>query len=79
MPSLHNNDAIHVFQIWTSEELQVLDLAKLDDPVLKRLLNMGCFDWKAPNSISSPGNGIAYSTVVMSRLLPQVLGCPRQA
>ena len=41
MPSLYNDDAIHVFQIWMSEELQVLDLAKLDDPVLKILLDMG--------------------------------------
>ena len=57
-----------------SEELCVLDLAKVNDPVLKRLLNMGCFDWKAPNSISGPGNGIAYSAMVTSRLLPQILG-----
>ena len=70
MPSLYNNDAIHAFQIQMSEELHVLDLVKLDDPVLKRLLDIGCFNWKAPNSISSPGNRITYSAVVMSLLLP---------
>ena len=70
MPSLHNNDTIHVFQIQMSEELHVLDLAKVNDPVLKRLLNIGYFNWKAPNSISGPGIGIAYSTMVSSRLLP---------
>ena len=53
-----------------SEELHVLDLAEVNDPVLKRLLDMGCFYWKTPNSISGPGNGIAYSAVVTSRLLP---------
>ena len=74
MPSLYNDDAIHTFRIRMSEELRVLDLAKVNDPTLKRLLDMGCFDWKAPNSVSSPGNGIAYSAVVASRLLPQILG-----
>ena len=74
MPSLYNDDAIHVFQIRMSEELRVLDLAKVNDPTLKRLLNMGCFDWKTPNSVSSPGNGIAYSAVVAFRLLPRILG-----
>ena len=59
-----------------SEELRVLDLAKVNDPVLKRLLDMGCFDWKTPNSVSSPGNGIAYSAMVVSRLLPRILGIP---
>ena len=74
MPSLYNDDAIHTFWIRMSEELRVLDLAKVNDPTLKRLLDMGCFDWKAPNSVSGPGNGIAYSTVVASRLLPRILG-----
>ena len=74
MPSLYNDDAIHAFRIRMSEELRVLDLAKVNDPTLKRLLDMGCFDWKAPNSVSGPGNGIAYSAVVASRLLPRILG-----
>ena len=74
MPSLYNNDAIHVFRIQMLEELRVLDLAKVNNPVLKRLLDMGCFDWKTPNSISGPGNGITYSAVVTSRLLPRILG-----
>ena len=64
MPALYNDDAIHAFRIRMSEELRVLDLAKVNDPTLKRLLDMGCFDWKTPNSVSGPGNGIAYSTVV---------------
>ena len=74
MPSLYNDDTIHAFRIWMSEELRVLDLAKVNDLTLKRLLDMGCFDWKTPNSVSGPGNGIAYSAVVASRLLPQILG-----
>ena len=74
MPSLYNDDAIHVFWIRMLEELRVLDLAKVNDPTLKRLLDMVYFDWKAPNSISGPGNGIAYSAVVASRLLPRILG-----
>ena len=52
MPSLYNDDAIHAFRIRMSEELRVLDLAKVNDPTLKRLLDMGCFDWKAPNSVT---------------------------
>ena len=76
MPSLYNDDAIHAFWIRMLEELQVLDLAKVNDLTLKRLLDMGCFDWKAPNSVSGPGNGIAYSAVVASRLLPRILGIP---
>ena len=74
MPSLYNDDAIHAFRIRMLEELRVLDLAKVNDPTLKRLLDMGCFDWKTPNSVSGPGNGIAYSAVVASRLLPRILG-----
>jgi len=73
MPELQNDDAIHAYQIRMSEELQMLDLARVNDPVLKRLLDMGCFDWKSPNSVSSPGNGIAYSAIVVSRLLPRLL------
>ena len=69
MPSLYNDDAIHAFQIQMSEELHVLDLAKVNDPVLKRLLDMGCFDWKTPNSVSGPGNRIAYSAVVVRATL----------
>ena len=52
----------------------MLDLAKVNDLTLKRLLDMGCFNWKTPNSVSGPGNGIAYSAVVASRLLPRILG-----
>ena len=73
MPELQNDDAIHAYQIRMSEELWILDLARVNDPVLKRLLDMGCFDWKSPNSVSGPGNGIAYSAVVASRLLPRLL------
>ena len=69
-----NNQGRTAFRIRMSEELRVLDLAKVNDPTLKRLLDMGCFDWKAPNSVSGPGNGIAYSAVVASRLLPRILG-----
>ena len=74
MPSLYNNNAIHAFWIQMSEELHMLDLAKVNNSFLKRLLDMGCFDWKTPNSVSGPGNGIAYSTMVTSRLLPRILG-----
>ena len=62
MPSLYNDSAIHVFRIRTLEELRVLDLAKVNNPTLNRLLDMGCFNWKAPNSVSGPGNGIVLRT-----------------
>ena len=52
----------------------MLDLVKVNDLTLKRLLGMGCFDWKTPNSVSGPRNGIAYSAVVASQLLPRILG-----
>jgi len=51
----------------------MMDLACLGDLVLKRLLDMGCFDWKSPNSILGPGNSIAYLAVMASRLLPHLL------
>jgi len=73
MPDLLNDDAIHVYQIRMSKELRLMGLARLKDPVLKRLLDMGCFDWKRPNSVSGPGNRIAYSAVVASRHLPCLL------
>jgi len=44
MPALHNDDTIHVYWIHLSEELWVMDLARLQDPVLKRLLDIGTFD-----------------------------------
>jgi len=73
MPTLFNNNTIHAYRIQLSEELRMMDLAHLRDPVLKRLLDMGCYDWKSPNSVSGPGNSIAYSAVVASRLLPRLL------
>jgi len=73
MPDLLNDDVIHAYRIRMSEELRTMDLARVNDPVLKRLLDMGCFNWKSPNSVSGPRNGITYSAVVASRLLPRLL------
>ena len=63
MPSLYNDDAIYAFRIRMSEELRVLDLAKVNDPTLKRLLDMGCFDWKAPNSVSGLSGISSFQTI----------------
>jgi len=73
MSALYNDNVIHVYQIRLSEELQVMDLAHLRDPVMRRLLDMGTFDWKLPNSVAGPIQGMSYSAILMSRILPRVL------
>jgi len=73
MNVLYNDDAIHVYRIRLSEQIRFMDLARIRDPVLMRLLNMGTFDWKPPNSIAGPIQGMSYSAVLMSRILPRVL------
>jgi len=70
MSALYNNDA---YQIHLSEELQVMDLAHLHDPVMMRLLNMEIFNWKLPNSITGPIQGMSYAAILMSQILPHVL------
>jgi len=73
MPDLYNNDAIHAYRIRLSEELWMMNLACLRDPVMMRLLNMGTFNWKPPNSIAGPIQGMSYMAVLMLRILPHVL------
>jgi len=73
MSDLYNNNAIHAYQICLSEELRVMDLAHVRDPVMMRLLNMGTFNWKPPNSIAGPIQGMSYTAVLMSWVLPRIL------
>ena len=73
MNILYNDDAIHAYRIRLSEQIRFMDLARVRDPVLMRLLDMGTFDWKPPNSIAGPIQGMSYSAVLMSRILPRVL------
>jgi len=73
MNELFNDDAIHAYRIRLSEQLRSMDLARVQDPVMMRLLNMGTFDWKSPNSIAGPIQGMSFAAVLMSRILPRVL------
>jgi len=73
MPALHNGDVIHVYRIRLSKELRMMGLAYLWDLVLKRLLDIGNFDWKSSNSIAGPIQGMSYLAVLMSRVLPCIL------
>ena len=67
MPALYNDDAIHAFRIRMSEELRVLDLAKVNDLTLKRLLDMGCFDWKVSSRYFSRSFFARFHNLVTTR------------
>jgi len=41
---LHKDDALWAFMICSSEELKVMN-GRLQDPVMRRLLQMGIYDW----------------------------------
>jgi len=73
MNDLFNNDVIHAYRICLSEQLWLMDLACVQDPVMMRLLNMGTFDWKSPNSIGGPIQGMSFAAVLMLWILPRVL------
>ena len=58
MPSLYNDDAIHAFRIRMSEELRVLDLAKVNDPTLKSSLIWGALTGRLPTPLAVPEMGL---------------------
>ena len=42
---LYNDDALWAYLIHVSEEIWVADHTKVKDPVLRRLMVMGAWDW----------------------------------
>ena len=51
MPELHNDDALWAFAMRASEEYRQLDRQQLNDETLYRLLDMGIYDWKKPDTL----------------------------
>jgi len=72
---LYNDDALWAYSIRVSEEIRVAGHTKVKDPVLRRLMAMGAWDWdkKEGAELNQATRAMRFSTALVSRLLPRVL------
>ena len=72
---LYNDDALWAYSIRASEEIRVADHTKVKDPVLRRLMMMGAWDWdkKEGAELCQATRAMRFSTALVSRLLPRIL------
>ena len=72
---LYNDDALWAYSIRVSEEIRVADHTKVRDPVLRRLMAMGAWDWdkKEGAELNQATRAMRFSTALVSRLLPRIL------
>ena len=69
----YNDDALWGYMIRLADELKSKTL-EVDDPVLKRLLRMGIFDWEGEDKrLHQATQAIRHSTALSGRILAQVL------
>ena len=60
--------------IWGAEWLQQVDQTKINNLALLSLLQMGVFDWKAPNDcLHQATQAIHHGTTMAFRFLPRIL------
>ena len=73
---LYNDDALWAYSIWVLEEICVVDHTKVKDPVLCRLMAMGAWDWdkKEGAKLHQATRVMRFSTALVSRLVPRILG-----
>ena len=73
---LYNDDALWAYSIRVSEEIRVADHTKVKDPVLCRLMTMGAWDWdkKEGAELHQATRAMQFSTALVSRLVPRILG-----
>jgi hypothetical protein len=74
MDELYNDDALWAYMIRASEEIRLQDRERINDPVLRRLLAMGVYDWtQQDRSLNSTLPALRYSAAMGSRLLNRIL------
>ena len=73
---LHNDDALWAYLIQVLEEIRVADHTKVKDPVLHCLMAMGAWDWdkKEGAELHQATRAMRFSTALVSRLIPRILG-----
>ena len=73
---LYNDDALWAYSIRVSEEIWVADHTKVKDPVLCCLMAMGAWDWdkKEGAELHQAMRVMWFSTILVSRLVPRILG-----
>ena len=73
---LYNNDALWAYSIWVLEEIRVVDHTKVKDPVPHHLMAMGAWDWdkKDGAELHQATRAMQFSTALVSRLVPRILG-----
>ena len=72
---MYFDDALWAHAICVSEEVQVMDLGKLNDVVLCHLLVMGAWDWDAKDGgeLHQLTKVMRHATTMASCLLPRIL------
>ena len=74
MDELHSDDFFWACAIRDAHVLQRTTHNQMRDPVLRRLLRLGLFDWYAPNDqLNQATQAIRYSSAVNFRLLSRIL------
>jgi len=74
MVECHNEDALWAFMMRASEEYCLLDHTKLRDPVMRRLLHMGIYDWKGEDKrLHQTTPSMRHATAMATRLLAHTM------
>ena len=73
---LYNDNTLWAYSIWVSEEVCVVDHTKVKNPVLCCLMAMGAWDWdkKEGAELHQAMRAMQFSTTLVSRLVPRILG-----
>ena len=70
MDKLHNNDALWVYVMRASEELQMLDQQCLNNNTIHCLLHMGIYDWKGEDKLlNQAGQAVHLSSAMSTRFV----------
>ena len=78
-PKLDNDDALFAYMIRASEEFGKMRWDELNDPVLRRLLRMGIFDWRNDGTqLHQATQAIRHGTAMLTRILGRVLEVERK-
>ena len=72
---LNNDDALWAYMIRCSEEFRCQDWTEIKDPVYRRLLMMGIFDWDkdVDRQLNHTKPAMRYAAALGSRLMAHIL------
>ena len=78
-PELFNDEALWAYMIRVSEEFGKINWEEVNDPVLKRLLRMGIFDWRDDDTrLHQATQAMRHGTAMGTRILGRVLEVERK-